>query len=137
MRNRRPAGPVGGFTLLEVMLAISVLMIAVMAAMSSQGSSMNLIRASRESNTAMSDLQVAMEDILLTPQVIDIPVNYPAGQPIPEFTNLNLGGQTIVPTYPGAAGGVVPDPLEIVLVINWNDWRGRAMSSRLATVVAQ
>ena len=122
--------------MLEVMLAISVLLIAVVSAMSSQVSSMNLLRASKESNTAMTDLEMAMEEVLLTSQD-DIPVEFPPGQPIPDYTTLNLGGETIVANYPGIVGGIVPDPLEIVLTMTWNDWAGRPRSSRLATMVAQ
>jgi hypothetical protein len=123
--------------LLEVMLAISVLLVAVMAAMSTQVSSMNLLRSSEEMTTAMTDLHVAMEEILATPQVANIPVVFPAATPIPAFTGLNLQGQSIVPTYPGAGAGPVPDPLEIVLTMTWNDWRGRAMQASVATMVTQ
>jgi hypothetical protein len=123
--------------LLEVMIAISVLLIAVMAAMSTQVSSMNLIRASEESNTAVSDLHVAMEELLVTTQVANIPVLFPAATPIPAFTNLNLGGETVVPTYPGMGAGPVPDPLEVILTLTWNDWRGRPRQARVATMVTQ
>ena len=135
--HRRATGAGAGFTLLEVMLAISVLLIAVMAAMSTQVSSMNLLRSSEEMTTAMTDLHVAMEELLVTPQIANIPVVFPAATPIPAFTNLNLDGESIVPTYPGVGAGPVPDPLEIVLTLTWNDWRGRAMTASVATMVTQ
>jgi hypothetical protein len=117
-----------------MMVSIAVLLVAVMGAMSSQLSSMNLLRSSRETNTAMSDLQVALEEMLATPQAIDIPVQFPGGAPIAAYTNLNLNAESVVPTYPS---GTVSDPLEIVLVMTWNDWRGRPRQARLATMVAQ
>jgi hypothetical protein len=121
-----------------MMLAISVLLIAVMAAMSTQASSMNLLRSSEETTTAMSDLRVAMEEMLVTPQVANIPVVFPAATPIPAYTNLNLQGESIVPTYPGmGGGGPVPDPLEIVLTMTWADWRGRPRQASVATMVTQ
>jgi prepilin-type N-terminal cleavage/methylation domain-containing protein len=139
LRQRGPTtrGAAGGFTLLEMMLAISVLLIAVMAAMSTQASSMNLLRTSEETTTAMSDLHVAMEELLVTPQVANIPVLFPAATPIPAYTNLNLPNESIVPTYPGMGGGPVPDPLEIVLTMTWNDWRGRPRQTSVATMVTQ
>jgi prepilin-type N-terminal cleavage/methylation domain-containing protein len=137
--NRGRVGSAGGFTLIELMLAVSVMLIAIMAAFSSQLSSMNLLRASRESNTAMTDLQTAMEEVLLQP-IDNIPAAgfYPSGQPIAAYTNLNLPTETITPTYPTFGGlGPVPDPLEIVLTMTWQDWRGRPMTAQLATVKAR
>jgi type II secretory pathway pseudopilin PulG len=120
------------------MIAISVLLIAVLAALTSQVSSMNLLRATRESNAAMSELTAAMEEVLLE-QIDDMPLaaNFPAGQPIANYTGRALTNEAIVPTYPGFAGGPVPDPLEIVLTMTWSDWRGRPMSLQLATMKAR
>jgi len=135
--RRARGGSAGGFTLIELMVAASVLLIAVMAALTSQLSSMNLVRASRESNTAMTDLQTAMEEVLFDP-IDQIPLLHPGGQALPNYTNLNLTNQTIVATYPTYGGaGPVPDPLEIVLTMTWLDWRGRPMTARLATVKAR
>ena len=137
--NRNPGRvrSAGGFTLIEIMLAASVMLIAVMAAFSSQVSSVNLLRASRESNTAMADLQTAMEEVLVR-TIDNMPVVHPPGQAIPAYTNLNLTNQTITPSYPTYAGvGPVPDPLEIILTMTWQDWRGRPMTAQLATVKAR
>jgi prepilin-type N-terminal cleavage/methylation domain-containing protein len=123
----------GGFTLLEVMLAISVMLITLVAAVSSQITSMNLVRSTRESNTAMADLQTAMEELLLS-DAEDLPLDFPPGTPLAAFTGLNLDGEAITPTYPGWGGGPVTDSIQIVLTMTWNDWRGRPMQMRLATM---
>ncbi len=138
-RRRGRARSAGGFTLIEVMLAASVMLVSVMAAVSSQLTSMSLLRASSESNTAMTDLQTAMEEVLLQP-IDNMPTAgfYPPGQPIAAYSNLNLNGETITPTYPTYGGvGPVPDPLELILTMTWQDWRGRPMTAQLATVKAR
>ena len=50
-----------GFSMVEVMLALSVLLVAVLGAFSSQAASSNLIRISRETDLALADLQACME----------------------------------------------------------------------------
>jgi len=57
------------------------------------------------------------------------------GQPIAKYTNKSLTNETIVATYPGYAGGApVPDPLQIVLTITWNDFVGRPRTITIATM---
>ena len=128
----------GGFSLLETLIAITVLMVAVMSAMSSQVTSMNLMRTNRESNAAMTDLETAMEGLLVLDTLQEIVTLNPDGQAIAAFNGLNLPNETIIPTYPGlAGGGAVPDPLEINLNMTWTDWRGRQRSLQLATMKAR
>jgi prepilin-type N-terminal cleavage/methylation domain-containing protein len=127
----------GGFTLLELMIAVSVILVAVVSTFAAQISSHNLILTSRETNTAVADLQAAMERVLLRP-ADQIPLagaaNFPPGTPIAAFNDLHLANQRVVPTYPDFAGGAVPDPLEIVLTMSWNDHKGRPRTMRLASV---
>jgi len=122
-----------GFSLLELMIAVVLLTLGVLSAFYGQVSSLNLLRAARERNTAMSDLEACMETILSEP-LASIPVNFPADVSVPAFDGLNLTAQQLVPTYPGFAGGPVPEPLEIRLTATWNDWRGRPQAIRLASV---
>lgn len=126
-----------GFTLLELMVAIAVLLVAVMAAFSSQLTAMSLVSSSRDTNAAMSDLQACMEQ-LLTRQLDGIPIagsDYEAGQPVAAYDALNLQGEQIVPTYPGyVAGNPVPDPLPIVLRCTWNDSGGRPRFLKLRSM---
>lgn len=126
-----------GFTLVEMMIAITVLAVAVLSTFITQISSHNLMRTSRETNVAMADAEAAMDRLLLLP-VDEIPVAgslFAAGQPVAAFTNLHLDNETIVPTYPGYAGvGPIPDPLQIVLTVTWNDYAGRQRIIRLSSM---
>lgn len=124
-----------GFTLVELMIAIGVLMIAVLGAFRTQIAAHNLLASASETNTAMADLQAAMEEIMLLP-IDAIPVTgaYPPGVAIADFNGLHLAAESIVPSYPGFAGGDVPDPLEVQLTITWNDYAGRARRLTLASM---
>ena len=125
--------------MLELMVALGVLIVAVLSAFSSQLTSMNLVSTSRETDTAMTDLQACMESIL-TVQTDQIPLAssvYADGQEIAGFDS--LPDQSIVATYPGFPTGSndtrdVPDPLEIVLTMSWSDFQGRARSATLTSV---
>ena len=132
LRKKR-ADTRAGFSLIELMIAVVLLSIGVLSAFYGQISSLNLLRAARERNTAMSDLESCMEAILSEP-LEDIPTDFPAGVSVPDFDGLNLDAQQLVPTYPGFAGGPVPEPLEILLTATWNDWRGRPQTIRLASM---
>lgn len=131
-RSRRARA---GFTIVEVMIALSVLVVTVLATTAAQLVSHDLVRQSRETSVAMSDLQTAMEQILLLP-IDDIPVagsNFQAGQPIAAFNDLHLPAERIVPAYAGFGGGAaVPDPLPITLTMTWNDPKGRSRLLRLS-----
>ena len=138
MRKRtRRAGSERGFTLVELAIAITVLMIAVLTAARAQISSHNLMRTSRETNTAMADLRSAMEELLFLP-MDTIPIDgskFESGQAIAFFDDLHLRNERLVASYPGyVLGGAVPDPLQIVLTVTWNDYAGRARSMRLASM---
>ena len=126
-----------GFTLHELMIAIGVLLVAVLGTFSSHLVSQNLVSTTRETDAATTDLQAAMEQILLrSPDQIPI-VGSPfrANQPIVAFNNLHLRNEQLVPSYPGYAGGAaVPDPLQIVLTATWTDFKGRPRSMRIASL---
>ena len=96
-------------------------------------------RLYRLRSVTIPDDYAAMEEVLLQP-IDQIPAAgfYPPNQAIAAYTNLNLNGETVTPTYPNYGGvGPVPDPLEIVLSMTWQDWRGRPMTAQLATVKAR
>lgn len=119
--------------MLELMIAVVLLAVGVLSAFQGQVSSLNLLRAARERNTAMSDLEACMESILSEP-LADIPATFPGGVSVPAFDGLHLQAQQLVPTYPGFAGGPVPEPLEVLLTATWLDWRGRPQTIRLASM---
>jgi type II secretory pathway pseudopilin PulG len=136
----RRSSPRGGFTLIEVMFATGVIMAAMMAAFASQVYSVNLLKCSRETEVALSDLRSAMDEIL-TQSTVDLPGTsgqYTDDEPIAKFTGLNLTDESIVVDYPGyVAGGTIPDPLPIVLTCTWSDYRGRTRSLSLASMKVQ
>jgi len=126
-----------GFTMVEVMLALSVLLVAVLGAFGSQAASSNLIRLSRETDLALADLQACMEQALtLTTDDLPIPGSlFEEGQAVALYENLNLEGESIVATYPGyVVGQTVPDPLEIVLTLTWSDYGTRSRTVTLRSV---
>jgi len=120
-----------GFTLLELTIAMVVVLIAVLATASTHVSALNLSRTSRDTEQVTSDLASAMEEVLLHP-ASQITTLYPAGQPVPRFTGLHYTDESIVVSYPGLAGGVVPDPLVIRLTATWTGKTGFQRTLRLS-----
>ncbi len=129
-----------GFSLIELMMAVVILVVSICAAISSQVIAHNLLRTSRESNTALSDLQGAMElAILQNPAALPLAGSeFESGVAIPRFNNLHLRNQTVTATYPGyVVGAAVPDPLQVVMTIRWNDYLERPRTLSLATMRAR
>jgi prepilin-type N-terminal cleavage/methylation domain-containing protein len=126
-----------GFTLIELMLAVVILVVAICAAISSQVVAHNLLRTSRETNVAMADLQGALELAILQPPAA-LPLagsEFEHGVAIPRFTDLHLRNQRVTATYPGyVVGGAVPDPLQVVMTIRWDDYLQRPRTLALATI---
>ncbi len=135
--SRRARSSRRGLTLIEIVIALAVLSIAVMSALSGQLTSMQLMVSSRETNIAMSDLQGCMEQLLLVP-IDKLPIagsDFEIGQSIDLYTDLHLSNESIVPAYPGyVAGGTIPDPLPIVLNMNWTDPQGHPRSLNLRSM---
>ncbi|MEZ5973919.1 MAG: prepilin-type N-terminal cleavage/methylation domain-containing protein [Planctomycetota bacterium] len=128
-----------GLSMIEVMVAIVVLLVAATAAFSSQMTSMRLVQQSRDRGVALADMTACMEAIRSTP-----PDNlaeagpFAHGVPVAAYDDLHLRDEQIVVTYPGyVAGGALPDPLVVVLTANWRDDRGGLRQARLMTVRAQ
>jgi hypothetical protein len=135
VRKRR-----AGFSLVEAMIALTVVMVAMMTSLASQLASANLLRTSRETNQAVMDLKACMDEILVMP-----PASLPApGTPyaddtvIAAYTGLHLTAEQIRVNYPGyVAGGAVPNPLEIELTMTWTDYAGRARTLTLSSMKTQ
>lgn len=123
--------------MIELLVAISILLVATAAAFGSQLASFGVIDSSRDSTIAMNDLETCMEEVL-TRTADTIPTVFPAGQRIAGYDDLHLRGQTIVPSYPNfAGGGPIPDPLDVVLTASWLDSRGRPQTLLLSTQVTR
>ena len=132
-----PRGVTGGFTLLELMFALTIMSVGVMAAFMSQMGSMSLMRTAEEQEIILTDLQACVEEMLsLNPE--DLPLSssdYTDGEPIAAYEELHLRGQRIVATYPEFSGVVVPDPLVIRLSASWTDFEGQPRTMSLVTAV--
>lgn len=119
------------------MVAIGVLMVATLSAFASQVASFSLMNSSRETVAGAADLQACMEQVLLM-QHDEIPVPgspFEDGLEVAVYSGLNLQDERIVPSYPGyLAGQPVPDPLPIVLRLDWNDDKGRPRSLTLRSL---
>jgi prepilin-type N-terminal cleavage/methylation domain-containing protein len=134
-RGRR--ADAAGFSLVELMIAVTVILFGLLTAYSSELSSLEVVKTSRETNTAMADLQACMESMLvLPPAEIPNPEGpYAPGSIVEAFRDLHLENQRIVATYPNlVAGQPVPDPLEIVLTMTWTDRQGRGRELRISSV---
>jgi prepilin-type N-terminal cleavage/methylation domain-containing protein len=134
----RGSTPQAGFSLLELMFALTVLAVGVLAAFSSQVGSVDLLRSTREQDAAMLQMRAALE-ALLALQHAAIPVEgspFEAGVAIDGYNAHGLSDFVLVAEYPGyALGGDIPDPLEVVLTSTWRDFSQRERSLRLSTMV--
>jgi hypothetical protein len=123
--------------MIEMMIATTVLVVALLSTMVSQMSAHSLLRTSQDTESALTDLQAAMERALSAP-FDNLPTagsEFAHGQSIARFEGTHLRNQRIVATYPGyVAGGAVPDPLPIVMTITWSDDKGRPRSLSLASM---
>ena len=122
-----------GFGLVELMLALTAATVVLVAVGAAQTTCMNLARTSEETNTAVSDLEAAMESLLSEP-LESLPTAFPEGQSLAVFDDLHLENQRVVPNYPGYDGLEVPDPFEIELTVTWDDFAGRSRSLSTASV---
>ncbi len=122
--------------MLEVMFGTLVLTISLLAAFTSQLLSFNLVRTARDVNTATSELTAALEEVI-TPNIDAIPGQFAPGAAIAKYQGRALRDQRVVVTYPNFAGGAVPNPLEVVVTIQWTAWNGRAATQSLSTLKAR
>lgn len=137
-RQRAPRR--GGFSLVETMIGITVVMISMMASLASQIAASNLQRASRETNQAVMDLKACMDEVLVQPPAaLPSPgTKYADDIVIAAYTDLHLTDEQIRVDYPGyVAGGAVPNPLTIELTLTWSDYAGRPRELTLSSMKTQ
>jgi prepilin-type N-terminal cleavage/methylation domain-containing protein len=126
-----------GFTLVEIVIATTILVVAVLGTFLSQLKAHSLVSSSRETSVAMADVRAVMERLALMP-LQEIPVGtstYAAGEPVAAFEGLHLRDERVVVTYPGYGGGTfVPDPLPILVTITWTGGRGERRELRVRSM---
>ncbi|MCA8979456.1 MAG: prepilin-type N-terminal cleavage/methylation domain-containing protein [Planctomycetes bacterium] len=151
-----------GLTLVELMVSITIVMIAVAGSIASQISADRLVQTGQQTSAASADLQSCMERlrlwsysdlelVLRHPNAADAIGNDafvpdpPASTADTALTNyvalldtyddLHLQGQVISAAFPNfALGGAVPDPLEIRLTCRWTDHQGRGRQLQLSSL---
>ncbi len=123
--------------MVEMLIATSVLLVAVIGAYSAQLASMQAVRQTTDRSAALTDLEACLEQVMATPaEQLPIPGSaFEHGQPVVAFDGLHLQEEQIVVTYPGyVPSGTVPDPLAIVLTATWVDSSGRAGTQSLRSM---
>ena len=102
----------------------------------SQVTANDLQHTARETTLAMADLQACLEQVLLLPSE-DLPIEgslFASGEPVAAFQDRNLQNEIVVVTYPDYVdGAAVPDPLQIVVTVTWDDFDGRPRQLQLST----
>jgi len=133
VKERKPRA---GFGLVELFIAISVATLVLVSVGVAQSVCFELNRTSRDTITATSDLESAMESVLLVPphELIDPEGPYPPGAPLPAYEGLHLADERIVVEYPNWTGADAPDPLEVRLTIRFSDHAGRTRSLSVSTL---
>ena len=138
-RHQRRGGARAGFGLVELVVALSIASVVILGVGLTQAAAVELNRSSDETNRAVADIRTAMEEILSlsVDEVPDVGGPYAPGIPVPAFSDLHLDGERLVVTYPNFAGGPVPDPLEVLVTVTWNDFAGRMRSISMATLMTR
>lgn len=129
-----------GMTLMEIMVAAAVFVIGLAALLSGLLSAVYFMENSRETTIAASDLRTMMEDIRSSP-FSDLTTDFPngvqdgpVGNPYPTIVGgYALRNEHISVTYTDPD----TDPLEINVLLSWQDKRGRSYSSSMSTYMTR
>ncbi len=126
-----------GYTLFELLVTVAILLVALVAILAAYTGSSAMVESNRNLTTANSHASYVLEDIRNT-LFSSIATNITNGT-----WNLNataiasrgltpLNSETIATTQVGAA----TNPLDVQVVVSWNDSRGRSKSITLRTLVS-
>jgi hypothetical protein len=138
--GRWSACAAGGVTLVELLLAVVVVLIAGVSLLGAYHTALHLSEISRESATALSDLRDMMERIKATP-FPQLAADFPDGAPNgvvglgPDLYEAVIGeyrlpNQQITVTHrPNTAA----DPRELIVEVTWMN-QGRAYERRVTTI---
>ncbi len=116
--------------MVEIAVALVIVTIASVGGFASHHASRSLIRQSEEEAVAASDIENAMNRLLIldVDELVDPDGTYPDGQTMPEFTDANLGSERVLVDYPNLLPGTAPDLLEIRLTLTWESAGGQPRS---------
>src|SRR5262245_51415550 len=115
-RHRRRAG----FSMVELMVAITLLMVATSGTLIANVAARNLTRTSRETRAATLAAAAAMEGMLLVPPQEAL-AQHPAGNKI-DVGDFGLRDLSVVPSYPDYVAG--DELLRIELSVSWTTFDG-------------
>ena len=123
-----------GFTLIEVMVGVFVLLVSILAALSGFLGSMMLNNSSSNLATAVNDAQYVLEQVKGLDYACIEKLSYPDGDPagcyrIPTFNNLP-GVETVA--FDPAPTPTGTNMRKITVKVNWQD-KGQTRSFSLAT----
>lgn len=134
-RDRLPralSGSREGFTLVELLIAVTVVALALFAGLRSQTAAIELMREARETEVAIEILREGMAQLMLedNDDLCDAGGSVEPGVAL--VTHDALEGQTLTYALPGyVAGDPVPDCLALRLELQWTTSRGRSRTMTL------
>lgn len=120
-----------GFTLLEVLVACAILVVAVLSLWAVYITSLNCVIQAREMNIAAFDLKDVLEKIKSV-AFADVTTVFPDGAAVnPSLIGgFLLNNENVVVSYPQG----ITDPLEIQVAITWTGKDLRPYSKTLKTI---
>jgi hypothetical protein len=132
----RRRGARAGFSMLELVCACSVLLIATVAAAQAQLSANALIEDARQTQLALGVLEEALEQVhqYEVPELLGGGAPFEAGEAIP-VSLVPLRAQRVWFETPGFAGGVAPTTLEVQVTVEWIAGKAQARRLSLSSLV--
>ena len=129
----------GGFTILELMLAMTVMTVGLVAAFGGQVGTQQVIRQSKETQLVLTRLETVMEYIhAQKPEDLPTDPVVAHGQTAPLDDDLGLRDLQIITLYQGYVPGLdPPDPLHFTVTGSWTDFEGRNRTMTLASAVVR
>ena len=133
--SRQSARSRAAFSMVEVMVATTLLLVATSGTLLANVAARNLMRTSRETRAATLAASAALEGMLLAPAP-ELVARHPEGTPlvIGELVgDVGLRDLLVTPAYPGHAAG--DELLRIALSVSWTTFEGsnRTMVFETAT----
>jgi Tfp pilus assembly protein PilV len=105
-----------GLTLVEIMLALTVLTVVIVMLFGTFLSGHMLSRANKDKHRALMDTTALMEQMAMIP-IGDLANTFPDATDIPEFNDLHIPNQRVQVVY--ANGNPAARPLQFQVVSTW------------------